>query len=60
MENIKIRAATLPEVPGLLTFWSRAAEGTSITDDQAGVARLIERDPEALIVPSWTDWWSAP
>ncbi len=50
MENIKIRTATLSEVPGLLTFWSRAAEGTSITDDEAGVARLIERDPEALIV----------
>ncbi len=45
-----IRAASVDEVPALLEFWSRAAEGTSITDDPAGVARLIARDPEALIV----------
>ncbi|WP_405020822.1 GNAT family N-acetyltransferase [Kitasatospora sp. NBC_00070] len=50
MDNITIRPAVPSEVPGLLAFWSRAAEGTSITDDEAGVARLIERDPEALIV----------
>ncbi|BFV55340.1 GNAT family N-acetyltransferase [Kitasatospora sp. CMC57] len=50
MTTIKIRTAHLAEVPDLLAFWSRAAEGTSITDDEAGVSRLIERDPEALIV----------
>ncbi|GAA1162806.1 ribosomal protein S18 acetylase RimI-like enzyme [Kitasatospora gansuensis] len=50
MTTIKIRTAHPAEVPDLLTFWSKAAEGTSITDDEAGVSRLIERDPEALIV----------
>lgn len=30
-------------------FWGEAAEGTSTSDDRAGVARLIERDPKALL-----------
>ena len=44
------RNAAADEVPALLAFWARAAEGTSITDDPAGLARLIGRDPQALIV----------
>ncbi|MDH6119105.1 ribosomal protein S18 acetylase RimI-like enzyme [Kitasatospora sp. GAS204A] len=50
MTDLIIRPAGATEIPDLLAFWARAAEGTSITDDPAGVARLIERDPEALIV----------
>ncbi|MEY9945139.1 GNAT family N-acetyltransferase [Kitasatospora sp. GAS1066B] len=50
MTDLIIRPAGAAEIPDLLAFWARAAEGTSITDDPAGVARLIERDPEALIV----------
>ncbi|WP_431682541.1 GNAT family N-acetyltransferase [Kitasatospora sp. KL5] len=50
MTEIAIRTARPDEIPALLAFWSRAAEGASITDDEAGVARLIERDPEALLV----------
>ncbi|GAA0671836.1 GNAT family N-acetyltransferase [Kitasatospora atroaurantiaca] len=50
MSEMKIRNASLDEIPALLAFWARAAEGTSITDDQDGVARLITRDPEALLV----------
>lgn len=34
----------------MLAFWREAAEGTSISDDRDGVARLITRDPEALIL----------
>lgn len=34
----------------MLTFWREAAEGTSISDDHDGVARLIARDPEALLL----------
>lgn len=45
-----MRIASLDEIPALLAFWARAAEGTSITDDQDGVARLIARDPEALLI----------
>ncbi|MEW1908793.1 GNAT family N-acetyltransferase [Kitasatospora sp. NPDC085895] len=50
MTDIAIRAARPDEIPALLAFWARAAEGASITDDEAGVARLIERDPQALLV----------
>jgi ribosomal protein S18 acetylase RimI-like enzyme len=45
-----IRHARPDELDGLLEFWRRAAEGTSISDDRTGVGRLLERDPEALLV----------
>ncbi|MER5863002.1 GNAT family N-acetyltransferase [Kitasatospora sp. NPDC002040] len=50
MTDIAIRPAVPAEIPGLLAFWAGAAEGTSISDDPAGVARLLARDPEALLV----------
>ncbi|PYC64793.1 GNAT family N-acetyltransferase [Streptomyces tateyamensis] len=50
MSDLIIRPARPQEIPDLLAFWARAAEGTSITDDPAGVARLLEHDPQALIV----------
>ena len=46
----RIRTATAADVDAVLAFWKEAAEGTSISDDRAGVARLIERDPEALLL----------
>ncbi|MEV4615685.1 GNAT family N-acetyltransferase [Kitasatospora sp. NPDC049258] len=50
MSDIEIRTAVPDEIPALLDFWARAAEGTSITDDAAGVTALIARDPDALLV----------
>ncbi|MFD6940737.1 GNAT family N-acetyltransferase [Streptomyces goshikiensis] len=50
MAHIKIRTASITEVPALLAFWARSAEGTSITDDPDGVTHLLVRDPEALLV----------
>ncbi|MEV8228353.1 GNAT family N-acetyltransferase [Streptomyces sp. NPDC079167] len=50
MTDLDIRCATLSDVDAVLRFWREAAEGTSITDDHEGVARLITRDPEALLV----------
>ncbi|WP_371501829.1 GNAT family N-acetyltransferase [Kitasatospora sp. NBC_00374] len=50
MTDMKIRTAVSGDVPALLAFWGRAAEGTSITDDPAGVAGLIARDPGALLI----------
>ncbi|WP_033818661.1 GNAT family N-acetyltransferase [Kitasatospora sp. MBT63] len=50
MADTVIRTAVLDDVPALLAFWARAAEGTSISDDPAGVAALITRDPQALLV----------
>ena len=45
-----LRSATPADVSDLLDFWKSAAEGTSISDDEAGVGRLIARDADALIV----------
>ncbi|QIQ03698.1 GNAT family N-acetyltransferase [Streptomyces liangshanensis] len=48
--GMKVRVARIAEVPALLAFWARSAEGISITDDADGVSRLLVRDPEALLV----------
>lgn len=50
MDDLALRHATPADVSALLTFWAEAAEGTSITDDEAGVARLIARDREAVLL----------
>lgn len=50
MTDLDIRCAGIPDIAAVLRFWRTAAEGTSITDDEAGVARLITRDPGALIL----------
>ena len=50
MIDLQIRTAGAEEAATVLSFWKEAAEGTSITDDVAGVRGLIERDPEALIL----------
>jgi ribosomal protein S18 acetylase RimI-like enzyme len=50
MSDLHIRGAALSDIDAVLAFWSEAAEGTSISDDRDGVARLITRDPDALIL----------
>jgi ribosomal protein S18 acetylase RimI-like enzyme len=50
MSDLHIRCATLSDIDRVLEFWRHAAEGTSISDDHDGVARLIARDPEALLL----------
>jgi ribosomal protein S18 acetylase RimI-like enzyme len=50
MSDLRIRAATPDDLDTVLAFWKTAAEGTSISDDPNGVARLVARDPEALIL----------
>ncbi|MCX5241301.1 GNAT family N-acetyltransferase [Streptomyces prunicolor] len=50
MSDLHIRSADLSDIDAVLTFWREAAEGTSISDDRDGVARLITRDPDALIL----------
>ncbi|MEU4038209.1 GNAT family N-acetyltransferase [Streptomyces collinus] len=50
MTELRIRAARAADLDDVLAFWRTAAEGTSISDDRAGVERLVERDPEALIL----------
>ncbi|MTE22175.1 GNAT family N-acetyltransferase [Streptomyces sp. TRM43335] len=46
----RIRAATAADVDAVLAFWKEAAKGTSVSDDREGVTRLIDRDPDALLL----------
>lgn len=50
MSELRIRAAGPEDLDRVLAFWKVAAEGTSISDDRAGVERLVARDPGALIL----------
>ncbi|MFC8507910.1 GNAT family N-acetyltransferase [Streptomyces sp. NPDC057411] len=50
MDDLRIRAAVAADLDAVLAFWKLAAEGTSISDDPVGVARLVERDPGALLL----------
>jgi ribosomal protein S18 acetylase RimI-like enzyme len=46
-----IRPATLSDVPGVLALWARARSSVATSPDtEESVARLIARDPGALIV----------
>ncbi|MGQ4512866.1 GNAT family N-acetyltransferase [Streptomyces sp. DW26H14] len=48
--GLRIRAAGPADLDAVLDFWRTAAEGTSISDDPAGVSRLLSRDPGALLL----------
>ncbi|MFD9047190.1 GNAT family N-acetyltransferase [Streptomyces zaomyceticus] len=50
MIDLRIRAATPDEAKAVLAFWKESAHGTSVSDDVHGVRRLIDRDPEALLL----------
>ncbi|MEU1665474.1 GNAT family N-acetyltransferase [Streptomyces sparsogenes] len=50
MNDLAIRAAVPEDLDAVLAFWKDAAEGTSISDDRDGVARLLDRDPESLLL----------
>ncbi|NSC20369.1 GNAT family N-acetyltransferase [Streptomyces albus subsp. chlorinus] len=50
MDDLRIRAAEERDIDRVLAFWREAAEGTSVSDDRDGVARLLARDPEALLL----------
>lgn len=50
MSDLRIRCAGPADIDAVLRFWREAAEGTSISDDRDGVARLISRDPGALLL----------
>jgi ribosomal protein S18 acetylase RimI-like enzyme len=47
---MNVRCGDPGEIDSLLAFWRHAAHGTSVTDDPAGLGRLLARDPEALLV----------
>ncbi len=50
MSTLLIRAAGPADAAGVLAFWRVAAEGASISDDEAGYGRLVGTDPGALLL----------
>ncbi|MDX3534748.1 GNAT family N-acetyltransferase [Streptomyces sp. MB09-01] len=50
MTDLHIGPASAADLGAVLDFWKAAAEGTSISDDLAGVERLHDRDPQALLL----------
>ncbi|MCC0099449.1 GNAT family N-acetyltransferase [Streptomyces flavotricini] len=50
MSDLQIGPASSADLTAVLDFWKTAAEGTSISDDLAGVERLHARDPHALLL----------
>ncbi|MDQ8706445.1 GNAT family N-acetyltransferase [Streptomyces sp. LHD-70] len=50
MSALTIRTAEPADATDVLAFWKEAAEGTSVSDDEAGVTGLIARDPGALLL----------
>ncbi|MFE2547249.1 GNAT family N-acetyltransferase [Streptomyces sp. NPDC059355] len=50
MSDLHIGPASSVDLTAVLGFWKTAAEGTSISDDLAGVERLHARDPHSLLL----------
>ncbi|MEU9163302.1 GNAT family N-acetyltransferase [Streptomyces sp. NPDC048424] len=50
MSDLQIGPASGADLGAVLDFWKAAAEGTSISDDLAGVERLHARDPQSLLL----------
>ncbi|MFD4867660.1 GNAT family N-acetyltransferase [Streptomyces sp. NPDC058412] len=50
MSDLQIGPASAADLGAVLDFWKAAAEGTSISDDLAGVERLHDRDPQSLLL----------
>lgn len=48
--GVEIRHGRGDDVDRLLSFWRKAAEGASITDDRDGVRRLLDRDAAAVLI----------
>ncbi|MDI3388031.1 GNAT family N-acetyltransferase [Streptomyces sp. B-S-A8] len=55
MSALRIRTAEPADATDVLAFWKEAAEGTSVSDDEAGVSGLIARDPGALLLAETGD-----
>jgi ribosomal protein S18 acetylase RimI-like enzyme len=47
---MKIRTGRLDDAERLLAFWSAAAHGQSVSDDLAGVTRLLAHAPESVLI----------
>ena len=49
-DPMRIRTATAADARTVLELWQAADAVPSVTDDEASVLRLLERDPEALLL----------
>jgi ribosomal protein S18 acetylase RimI-like enzyme len=49
--SLAVRPATLADVPAVVAFWAVAGENDDRpTDSEAAVVRLVQRDPDALLL----------
>jgi ribosomal protein S18 acetylase RimI-like enzyme len=48
--SVRIRFATTDDIPAILELWERGAGESSMKNDPEGVQRLLDRDPEALLL----------
>lgn len=48
--GVTIRAATADDIAAVLALWREADAEESVTDDEMGLAGLIARDPDALLL----------
>src|SRR5690349_21003112 len=49
-DNVKHRAAVDADIEAILDFWRSSAEDTDRNDDRPSLARLLHRDPDALLL----------
>jgi ribosomal protein S18 acetylase RimI-like enzyme len=47
---VRVRTTTADDIDAVLELWLRAEAEPSVSDDVAGLTRLLEHDPEALLV----------
>jgi len=47
---IALRAATHDDIPAVLAFWGESTAEPSSTDDAEGIATLLARAPDALVL----------
>jgi ribosomal protein S18 acetylase RimI-like enzyme len=50
MTSVVLRPATPTDVPAVLEFWKVAAENTDRADSASALERLLQRDPDALVL----------
>jgi ribosomal protein S18 acetylase RimI-like enzyme len=47
---VSVRTAAAADIPAVLDLWARGAGESSMKNDPEGVQRLLDRDPDALLL----------
>jgi ribosomal protein S18 acetylase RimI-like enzyme len=50
LSAVKIRTATKQDIDSILELWQRAGSVPTVSDNPDSLARLLDRDPEGLLV----------